>query len=170
MNSYAWFYFCEMTEPPAIPTPWDTMDRAFFTVNEQVAAALTEEQKTALGTLTYDGSTFIRSNIALTNGETEPDKIQTIPNLFQAVSGAYQIASTGDFGKTGIKTDRIAYSTDETGDIVIKVKDKDKADKLYSLSKIVAAIETLNERTRNLYPNDEPIDITVEEEEPEPEP
>ena len=159
-----------MSAPPPIPQPWDTMDRAFFTVNEQVAAALTEEQKTALGTLTYDGSTFIRSNIALTNGETEDDKIQTIPNLFQAVSGAYQIASTGDFGATGIKTDRIAYSTDETGDIVIKVKDKDKADKLYSLSKIAAAIETLSERTRNLYPNDEPIDITVTEEEPEPDP
>ena len=159
-----------MSDPPPIPQPWNTMDRAFFTVNEQVAAALTEEQKTALGTLTYDGSTFIRSNIALTNGETEADKIQTIPNLFQAVSGAYQIASTGDFGAAGIKTDRIAYSTDETGDIVIKVKDKDKADKLYSLSKIAAAIETLNERTRNLYPNDEPIDITVTEEEPEPDP
>ena len=159
-----------MSDPPPIPQPWNTMDRAFFTVNEQVAAALTEEQKTALGTLTYDGSTFIRSNIALTNGETEDDKIQTIPNLFQAVSGAYQIASTGDFGAAGIKTDRIAYSTDETGDIVIKVKDKDKADKLYSLSKIAAAIETLNERTRNLYPNDEPIDITVTEEEPEPDP
>ena len=159
-----------MSDPPPIPQPWSDNTRAFFTVNEQVAAALTEEQKAALGTLTYDGSTFIRSNIALTNGETEDDKIQTIPNLFQAVSGAYQIASTGDFGAAGIKTDRIAYSTDETGDIVIKVKDKDKADKLYSLSKIAAAIETLNERTRNLYPNDEPIDITVTEEEPEPEP
>ena len=157
-----------MTEPSAIPTPWDTMDRAFFTVNEQVAAALTEEQKTALGTLTYDGSTFIRSNIALTNGETEPDKIQTIPNLFQAVSGAYQITSTGDFGATGIKTDRIAYSTDETGDVVFKIQDGDKTDKLYSMQKIVAAIQTLSERTRNMYPNDTPIDITVEEEEPSP--
>lgn len=156
--------------PPTIPQPWDTMDRAFFNVNPQIAAALTEEQKTALGTLTYDGSTFIRSNIALTNGETDPTKLETIPNLFQAVSGAYHITSTGDFGKNGIKTDRIEFSTAETGDIVIKVKDKDSADKLYSLSKIAAAIETLNERTRNLYPNDEPIDITITEEEPEPEP
>ena len=162
-----------MSEPeptPTIPTPWQDNTRAFFTVNEQIAASLTEEQKTALGTLTYDGSTFIRSNIALTNGETEADKIQTIPNLFQAVSGAYQITSTGDFGKTGIKTDRVAYSTADTGDIVLKVQDPaDKTDKLYSMQKIVAAIQTLSERTRNMFPNDTPIDITVEEEE-EPEP
>ena len=157
-----------MTEPPVIPSPWDTMDRAFFNVNEQISAVLTEEQKTALGTITYDSTTFIRSNVALTNGETEADKIMTIPNLFQAVSSAYGVASTGDFGKIGIKTDRIEFSTDE-GDIIIKVKDKDKADKLYSLSKIAAAIETLNERTKNMYPNDKPIDITVTEEQPEPE-
>ena len=155
------------TEPtPTIPTPWDTMDRAFFTVNEQIAAALTKEQKTALGTLTYDGSTFIRSNIALTNGETEADKIQTIPNLFQAVNSAYEITSTGDFGKNGIKTDRVTYSTAETGDVVFKIQDGDKNDKLYSMQKIVAAIQTLSERTRNMYPNDTPIDITVEEPEP----
>ena len=157
-------------QPPVVPSPWTDNTRAFFNVNEQIAAALTEEQKTALGTLTYDGSTFIRSNIALTNGETEADKIMTIPNLFQAVSSAYGIASTGDFGKNGIKTDRIEFSTADTGDIVIKVKDKDSTEKLYSLSKIAAAIETLNERTKNMYPNDEPIDITVTEEEPEPTP
>ena len=160
----------EPDPPKTIPSPWDSMERAFFNVTPEIAASLTEEQKTALSALTYDGSTFIRSNIALTNGETDPDKLQTIPNLFQAVSGAYQITSTGDFGKTGIKTDRIEYSTAETGDIIIKVKDKESAEKLYSLSKIAAAIETLNERTRNLYPNDEAIDITVTEEEPEPSP
>ena len=159
-----------MTEPSTVPAPWSDNTRAFFTVNEQIAAALTEEQKTALGTLTYDGSTFIRSNIALTNGETEADKIQTIPNLFQAVNSAYEITSTGDFGKNGIKTDCVTYSTAETGDVVFKIQDGDKNDKLYSMQKIVAAIQTLSERTRNMYPNDTPIDITVEEEEPEPEP
>ena len=149
-----------------MPAPWSDNTRAFFTVNEQIAAALTEEQKTALGTLTYDGSTFIRSNIALTNGETEADKIQTIPNLFQAVNSAYEITSTGDFGKNGIKTDCVTYSNAETGDVVFKIQDGDKNDKLYSMQKIVAAIQTLSERIRNMYPNDTPIDITVEEEEP----
>ena len=163
-------YFCEMSEPPTVPNPWQDNSHAFFTINEHIASSLTEEQKTALGTLIYDGSTFIRSNIALTNGETEEDKLQTIPNLFEAVSCAYQITSTGDFGKNGIKTDCVTYSTAETGDVVFKIQDGDKNDKLYSMQKIVAAIQTLSERTRNMYPNDTPIDITVEEEEPEPSP
>ena len=33
-------------------------------------------------------------------------------------------------------------------------------------AKIIAAIETLNQRTSHMYPNDEAIDITVEEPEP----
>ena len=110
-----------MNEPPTVPNPWQDNSQAFFTVNEHIASSLTEEQKTALGTLMYDGSTFIRSNIALTNGETEEDKLQTIPNLFEAVSRAYQLTSTGDFGKNGIKTDRVTYSTAETGDVVFKI-------------------------------------------------
>ena len=157
-------YFCEMSEPPTVPNPWQDNSHAFFTVNEHIASSLTEEQKTALGTLIYDGSTFIRSNIALTNGETEEDKLQTIPNLFEAVSCAYQITSTGDFGKNGIKTDYIEYSSD-SGDITVKIQGK-----LYSMQKIVAAIESLNSQMKNINPEYEPIDITVEEPEPEPEP
>ena len=159
-----------MGEPEkAIPSPWTTDERAFYTVDTKISGELTEEQKTALSTINYDTSTFIRSNIALTNGETEADKIQTIPNLFEAVKTSYELSTTHDFGKEGLKTDRIEYSTAETGDVVIKVQDKDNADKLYSLKKIVAAIETLNQRTAHMYPNDEAIDITVEEPEPEPE-
>ena len=158
-------YFCEMSEPPTVPNPWQDNSHAFFTVNEHITSSLTEEQKTALGTLIYDGSTFIRSNIALTNGATEEDKLQTIPNLFEAVSCAYEITSTGDFGKNGIKTDYIEYSTAETGDITVKIQGK-----LYSMQKIVAAIESLNSQMKNINPEYEPIDITVEEPEPEPEP
>ena len=156
-----------MSEPPTVPNPWNDSSHAFFTVNEHIASSLTEEQKAALGTLIYDGSTFIRSNIALTNGETEEDKLQTIPNLFEAVSCAYQITSTCDFGKNGIKTDRVTYSTAETGDVVFKIQDGDKNDKLYSMQKIVAAIESLNEQMKNIYPEYEPIDIAVEEPEPD---
>ena len=160
-----------MSDPtPTVPAPWSDSSHAFFTVNEHITSSLTEEQKTALGTLIYDGSTFIRSNIALTNGETEEDKLQTIPNLFEAVSCAYQLTSTGDFGKNGIKTDRVTYSTAETGDVVFKIQDGDKNDKLYSMQKIVAAIESLNSQMKNINPEYEPIDITVEEPEPEPEP
>ena len=156
-----------MGEPEkAIPSPWQSDVRAFYTVNEPISGKLTEEQKTALSSVNYDGSTFIRSNIALTNGETEANKIQTIPNLFEAVKTSYELVATRDFGKDGLKTDRIEYSTAETGDVVIKVQDKDNADKLYSLKKIIAAIETLNQRTSHMYPNDEAIDITVEEPEP----
>lgn len=176
-----------MTEPettpvedePVQPTPW-TDNAQSITADENIAAALSEEQVQAINTIS-EKTTYIRSNIALTNGAdlASPD-LEHIPNLYTAVKTAFDFAIQGsraDFGENGIKTDRIAYSTDTNGDIVLVVKNEE-GDKSYSLVKIIEAIETLDARTQHMISsdNDKTIDIVVEEEpedqpeEEEPEP
>ena len=168
-----------MSEPVQQPTPW-TDDTKSIIADENISAALTEDQKTAMNTIS-DKTTYIRSNIALTNGAPlDSDALEHIPNLYTAVKTAFDFAiqgTTSDFGADGIKTDQIVYSTESNGDIVIVTNDYDAAtqtgeQKRYSFKKIVDSILTLDARTQHMISidNDKTIDMTADEPEPQPGP
>ena len=167
-------------QPVEQPQPWSDTTKS-ITETGVIKDALSDDQRTVLNTIS-EKTTYIRSNIALTNGDAiDSETIETIPNLYQAVKTAFDFAvqgTTSDFGAAGIKTDKLSFSTADDGDIVLILNELDettgeKVAKKYSLAKIVAAIKTLNDRTVHMIgsDNESPIDITIPDEpEPEPEP
>ena len=154
------------------PSPWNDATKS-ITGDSKLAEAFTEEQKLEINTVS-PLSTYIRSNVSLTNGESlDSPTLETIPNLYQAVKVAFDFAtssSTGDFGANGVKTDVIAPS-DEAGDVVLVLNDETVSNR-YSFKKIIDAINTLDQRTQHLISkeNDKTIEILVDDPEPEPEP
>ena len=160
-----------MTEP----SPWNDATKS-ITGDAKLAEAFTEEQKLEINTVS-PLSTYIRSNVSLTNGESlDSPTLETIPNLYQAVKVAFDFAVEGrssDFGPNGIKTDQISFSTETDGDVVLVLNDSATTTaNRYSFKKIIDAINTLDQRTQHLISqeNDKTIEILVDDPEPEPEP
>ena len=65
-----------------LPEPWNDKNNCF--AND--FSLITEEQSTKLNSIDTDNTTFIRSNLSITNGENT-----TIPNVFEAINTLYQM-------------------------------------------------------------------------------
>ena len=80
-------YFCLLNM--TIPEPWDEKNNCFIYTNPGISDMLTEDQKEQMSCVAPDVTTFIRSNLSITDGSSI-----TIPNVYEAIVTTYDIMKT----------------------------------------------------------------------------
>ena len=71
------------------PEPWNDKNNCFIYTNPGISDMLTEDQKEQLISINTDVTTFIRSNLSITDGGSI-----TIPNVYEAIVTTYDIMKT----------------------------------------------------------------------------
>ena len=69
-----------------IPEPWDEKNNCFIYTNPGISDMLTEDQKEQMISINTDATTFIRSNLSITDGRSI-----TIPNVYEAIVTTYDM-------------------------------------------------------------------------------
>ena len=69
-----------------IPEPWDEKNNCFIYTNPGISDMLTEDQKEQMISINTDVTTFIRSNLSVTDGGSV-----TIPNVYEAIVTTYDM-------------------------------------------------------------------------------
>ena len=72
-----------------IPEPWDEKNNCFIYTNPGISDMLTEDQKEQMSCVAPDVTTFIRSNLSITDGGNT-----SIPNVYEAIVTTYDIMKT----------------------------------------------------------------------------
>ena len=80
-------YFCLLNM--TIPEPWDEKNNCFIYTNPGISDMLTEDQREQMVCVAPDYTTFIRSNLSITDGENT-----SIPNVYEAIVTTYDIMKT----------------------------------------------------------------------------
>ena len=70
----------------SIPEPWDEKNNCFIYTNPGISDMLTEDQKEQMSCVAPDVTTFIRSNLSITDGSSI-----TIPNVYEAIVTTYDM-------------------------------------------------------------------------------
>ena len=73
----------------SIPEPWDNQNNCFIYTSPEISAILTDEQINKLLSVNSDYTTYIRSNLSITDGTDA-----CIPNVFEAINTAYSLSKT----------------------------------------------------------------------------
>jgi hypothetical protein len=79
------YFYRNMT----IPEPWDEKNNCFIYTNPGISDMLTEDQREQMACVAPDYTTFIRSNLSITDGSSI-----TIPNVYEAIVTTYDIMKT----------------------------------------------------------------------------
>ena len=69
-----------------IPEPWDEKNNCFIYTNPGISDMLTEDQREQMVCVAPDYTTFIRSNLSITDGSSI-----TIPNVYEAIVTTYDM-------------------------------------------------------------------------------
>ena len=72
-----------------VPEPWNDKNNCFIYTNPGISDMLTEDQKEQMISINTDVTTFIRSNLSITDGGSI-----TIPNVYEAIVTTYDIMKT----------------------------------------------------------------------------
>ena len=73
----------------SIPEPWDNQNNCFIYTSPEISAILTAEQINKIVSINTDYTTYIRSNLSITDGTDA-----CIPNVFEAINTAYSLSKT----------------------------------------------------------------------------
>ena len=73
----------------SIPEPWDNQNNCFIYTSPEISARLTDEQINKILSINTDYTTYIRSNLSITDGTDA-----CIPNVFEAINTAYSLSKT----------------------------------------------------------------------------
>ena len=73
----------------SIPEPWNDNNNCFIYTSPEISAILTDEQINKLLSVNSDYTTYIRSNLSITDGTDA-----CIPNVFEAINTAYSLSKT----------------------------------------------------------------------------
>ena len=73
----------------SIPEPWNDNNNCFIYTSPEISAILTDEQINKIVSINTDYTTFIRSNLSITDGTDA-----CIPNVFEAINTAYSLSKT----------------------------------------------------------------------------
>ena len=69
-----------------VPAPWNDKNKCFIYTNPDISDMLNEEEKEKMISINTNYTTYIRSNLAITDGENV-----NIPNVFEAINTAYNL-------------------------------------------------------------------------------
>ena len=69
-----------------IPEPWDEKNNCFIYTNPGISDMLTEDQREQMVCVAPDYTTFIRSNLSITDGGNV-----SIPNVYEAIVTTYDM-------------------------------------------------------------------------------
>ena len=72
-----------------IPEPWNDKNKSFIYTSPEISALLTDEQINKILSINTNYTTYIRSNLAITNGSNS-----CIPNVFEAINITYSLVKT----------------------------------------------------------------------------
>ena len=72
-----------------IPEPWNDNQNCFIYTSPEISAILTDEQINKLLSVNSDYTTYIRSNLSITDGTDA-----CIPNVFEAINTTYSLSKT----------------------------------------------------------------------------
>ena len=73
----------------SIPEPWNDNNNCFIYTSPEISALLTDEQINKILSINTSYTTYIRSNLAITDGANA-----CIPNVFEAINTAYSLSKT----------------------------------------------------------------------------
>jgi peptidoglycan hydrolase CwlO-like protein len=73
----------------SIPEPWNDNNNCFIYTSPEISAMLTDEQINKILSINTDYTTYIRSNLSITDGADA-----CIPNVFEAINTAYSLSKT----------------------------------------------------------------------------
>ena len=86
-----------------IPEPWNEKNKSFIYTSPEISALLTDEQINKIVSINTSYTTYIRSNLAITDGANT-----CIPNVFEAINITYSLVknllSETNFIKSSIQT------------------------------------------------------------------
>ena len=100
----------------SLPEPFDNKNNCFATKNATIAGILTDPQIADLNKIDSDNTTFLKSNIAITDGLNT-----TIPNLFETIILAYeQLADV--FSQIGIVNENFPAINSEISSIKSQIQ------------------------------------------------
>ena len=69
-----------------VPAPWNDKNKCFIYTNPDISDMLNKEEKEKMISINTNYTTYIRSNLAITDGENV-----NIPNVFEAINTAYNL-------------------------------------------------------------------------------
>ena len=69
-----------------VPAPWNDKNKCFIYTNPDISDMLNKEEKEKMISINTNYTTYIRSNLAITDGENV-----NIPNIFEAINTAYNL-------------------------------------------------------------------------------
>ena len=69
-----------------IPAPWNDKNKCFIYTNPDISDMLNKEEKEKMISINTNYTTYIRSNLAITDGENV-----NIPNVFEAINTVYNL-------------------------------------------------------------------------------
>ena len=69
-----------------VPAPWNDKNKCFIYTNPDISDMLNEEEKEKMISINTNYTTYIRSNLAITDGENV-----NIPNVFEAINTVYNL-------------------------------------------------------------------------------
>ena len=69
-----------------VPAPWNDKNKCFIYTNPDISEMLNEEEKEKMISINTNYTTYIRSNLAITDGENV-----NIPNVFEAINTVYNL-------------------------------------------------------------------------------
>ena len=82
-----------------IPAPWNDKNKCFIYTKTGISDILSDEQKEQMVSVNTTYTTYIRSNLALTDGADA-----CIPNAFEAIATTYDLLRTTTLQMNAINT------------------------------------------------------------------
>ena len=73
----------------SVPEPWNDKNNCFIYTDSEITALLNEEQINRILSINTDYTTFIRSNLSITNGTDT-----CIPNVFESINITYSLVKS----------------------------------------------------------------------------
>ena len=92
-----------------IPEPWNDKNECFIYTSPEISALLTDEQINKILSINTSYTTYIRSNLAITDGANA-----CIPNVFEAINITYSLVKTLSSEMNSIKSSIQTINSDIT--------------------------------------------------------
>ena len=92
-----------------IPEPWNDKNKCFIYTSPEISALLTDEQINKILSINTSYTTYIRSNLAITDGANT-----CIPNVFEAINITYSLVKNLLFETNSIKSSIQTINSDIT--------------------------------------------------------
>ncbi len=132
-----------------IPEPWNDKNECFIYTSPEISALLTDEQINKILSINTSYTTYIRSNLAITDGANA-----CIPNVFEAINITYSLVKNLLSETNSIKSS-IQTINSETTNIKSQIQtiNSETTNIKSQIQTINSEIENVKEQIEELKPN-----------------